>query len=159
MIALRLAVVLVTTVVAGCGDDTAAMKADFVARSDAISSLANERVGRRPRAGDVFEVQRPDARRRVLGYYERFVEAERTALGALRAGEPPEGDERAVDAFLTAFERMIGYAEESLVALRAHDLEDFRNSKRIRRLFELAADVELRAAAYGFEDCTQLGIR
>ncbi len=154
-----LIVVVMSGFASGCGGGDAVAKEEFIVRAEAICSRANDKVGGRPKAGDVFEVNRPDAYRRVLRYYANFVAAEQSALNKLGALEVPRGDEKDVRTFLAAFDRTIGYAEQSLAALRARDLDDFRNSKRINALFRLTSEVELRAAEYGFEDCTQLGIR
>jgi hypothetical protein len=138
------AVGLAAVLLAGCGGSSER----FADRANRVCADANERVASLGAEPQILTAEQAD-------WLEHLTSIDRSAVAKLRELEPPEDEQRAVSAMLSAFERGLARGDVIARASRAGDFTAFR-----RRVDAAIADLgrgQLLARRHGLDECARLG--
>jgi hypothetical protein len=150
--------IVVAAAIAGCGTDdgggvatsSAATKAAYATKADAICAEANKReyAAGAGGAGWIYAEQFND-----VDYLERFVAPGREALLKLRALEAPIDERETAAEMLSALETLVRSIDGRINDLKSHSGDA---SERIRAYLDGFGDLTPAAAVLGLSECQGL---
>ncbi|MDQ3874463.1 MAG: hypothetical protein M3322_02770 [Actinomycetota bacterium] len=165
---MRKAIVTLAAVaaVAGCGGEggekgggdranaeDGVSKSEYVAQADAICADANQQR-QSFQTPELFE--RPLNFQRIERYAKKLDVLFASAMGKLRALEPPQKDAATVDEILAKFERAVGMSDDFVAAQRSQDPQ-VEGENVWWAWVEAASEAQTLAAKHGLQDCASFG--
>lgn len=130
------------TALAGCSDDGGTSKEDFVAAADEVCREADEAIA---------DIGQPRVEEGILDYVEQAAEISDDLIADLRALEPPEADQEAVDGMIDDLERATELIEPLAQATLDRDADEVEDLQQ--EVQQVTDDVSEFAETYGFEVC------
>lgn len=141
-------VTLVATVVTACsgGGSTSLTRQQVVRQANAICARANTGIAGMYRPD-------PDDSTATAVALEKLTARQRTALGRLRALDPPDADASDFGRWLTQIDLALDRADASSRAIASRDVRAAREANR--RGEQIRTDADRFAKTYGMRTCAQ----
>lgn len=131
---------LLTLGVAGCGDDDALTKEEFIAQANQACVDGDEEIDQA--AQERFGNADPSRKEFKQFTLETVVPRVQTTIDEIRDLAPPEGDEDQINAFLDVVQADLDQVEEDPLAIRSPQSDLFVEPDRLAR-------------EYGIEECAR----